>query len=150
MKLPDQLSADFILATNQAKNISLSLVGNWARHLTGESNNLMINTGLNVRALSNLRFTLQPLHQRTKDELQYIQQIQKQDGSTSYLLGTIDNRNLGLTFRMDLAITPEMTIQYYGSPFVSIGKFLDFKRVSDPQSSEYYNRFTTMVPGNTG
>jgi len=146
MKLPDQFVTNFMLSTNRAKNISFSVMGNWATHLTGESQSMMINTELNVRALSNLRFSFQPLLQKTKDELQYIQQIQKQDGTTSYLMGTIDNRNLGFTFRMDLAITPEMTIQYYGSPFVSIGKYIDFKRVTDPQNSDYFKRYTIMVP----
>lgn len=146
MKLPDQFTTNFMFNTNQAKNLSFVFSGNHTTNLTGESNSLLINTELNVRALSNLRFSFQPLFQKIKDELQYIQQIQKQDGTTSYLMGTIDNRNLGFTFRMDLAITPEMTIQYYGSPFVSTGKYTDFKRVADPQNSDYFKRYTMMVP----
>jgi len=146
MKLPDQLSSSLMLHSNRGKNIVLSLVGNYAVHTTGESHFLQLAPELSIRALSNLRFSFQPVYQRLNDELQYIQQIDKQDGTTSYLMGNIDNRNLGFTFRMDLAITPEMTIQYYGSPFVSLGKYLDFKRVSDPQNSDYFKRYTTMVP----
>lgn len=37
--------------------------------------------------------------------MQYISQISKGDHTRTYLLGTIDNRNLGFTFRMDLALT---------------------------------------------
>ena len=53
----------------------------------------------------------------------------------------VDNRNLSLTFRVDWAITPELTIQYYGSPFVSIGDYSDLKEVTHPMDALYENRF---------
>ncbi|WP_163326264.1 DUF5916 domain-containing protein [Draconibacterium mangrovi] len=146
MKLPDQLALHYMAYTNQAKNLIVSLSGTRAIHLTGNSNLTSVSPEISLRVRSNLRFSFQTDFQKTLDELQYIQHVNKPDNSTSYLLGTIDNRNLGFTLRVDLAVTPEMTIQYYASPFVSIGKYKDFKRVTDPQSSAYDQRFTTMVP----
>lgn len=51
-----------------------------------------------------------------------------------------------MTFRADLALSPELTIQYYGSPFVSIGRYSDFKEVTSPHASQYYDRFNVVVP----
>jgi hypothetical protein len=47
---------------------------------------------------------------------------------------------------MDLALTPELTLQYYGSPFVSIGRFLDFKKVTSPKNENYSERFASLTP----
>ncbi|HEY6915562.1 MAG TPA: hypothetical protein VI413_12875, partial [Paludibacter sp.] len=49
-------------------------------------------------------------------------------------------------------ITPELSIQYYGSPFATVGKFSEFKRVTNSQASSYNDRFSVLMPtlnGNT-
>ena len=56
-------------------------------------------------------------------------------------MGTIDQQTMGLTFRVDYSITPEFSIQYYGSPFISRGIYSEFKYVSDPKNTEFENRF---------
>ena len=63
------------------------------------------------------------------------------DGKNQYLLGRINQRTLTLTFRIELGITPDLTIQYYGSPFVSAGQFDHFKRTTNPQAHQWQNRF---------
>jgi hypothetical protein len=42
---------------------------------------------------------------------------------------------------MDYNITPQFSIQYYGSPFVSKGIFSELKYITDPENKEYHNRF---------
>jgi hypothetical protein len=56
-------------------------------------------------------------------------------------MGTIDQKTLGLTFRIDLNLTPEFSIQYYGSPFVSLGSYSQLKYVTDPKAQLYNARF---------
>ncbi len=149
MKLPDQFTSNYKLYTNQAKNIALSFNINWGKNLIGENKMFQASSELSVRPRSNLKISFQPNFKKVTDELQYITKTQTTDLSTTYLMATIDNRNLSFTLRMDLAITPEMTIQYYGSPFVSIGKYTDFKRITDSQNPDYFKRFTSMVPEKT-
>ena len=45
------------------------------------------------------------------------------------------------TFRAEYGITPELTIQYYGSPYISTGVYKDFKYVTDARADDYENRF---------
>lgn len=76
----------------------------------------------------------------SRDRLQYI--TTNNDAPDSrYILGTINQKTLGMTFRIDLNLTPEFSIQYYGSPFVSIGKYSQLKFVTNPRSGLYNNRF---------
>ena len=77
------------------------------------------------------------------DELQYVASRPLTLGSgRTYILGTIDQETLGLTFRVDLNISPELSLQYYGSPFISKGKYSEFKRVTDPEAAKYNDRFS--------
>lgn len=118
--------------------------------MSGDANSFSISSEISVRPRSNLRFSVQPYFQKDRNEWQYISRINIPNQSNTYLLGTIDNRNLSFTFRMDLALTPELTLQYYGSPFVSIGRFLDFKKVMNPQSESYADRFMHLTPVKSG
>ena len=42
------------------------------------------------------------------------------------------------------ASRPELTIQYYGSPFSSVGRFSDFKTVTSPRADRYGDRFVRV------
>jgi hypothetical protein len=79
------------------------------------------------------------------NNLQYIETITV-DNIKKYILGNIDQQTLGGTFRIDYNITPELSVQYYGSPFASVGKYSEFKTVTYPRSSEYNNRFSMLRP----
>jgi hypothetical protein len=63
-----------------------------------------------------------------------------------YVLGTINQHTLGATFRIDYNITPELSIQYYGSPFATVGKYSEFKSVTNPKAAEYSSRYTILNP----
>jgi hypothetical protein len=54
------------------------------------------------------------------------------DETTRYVVAYVRQRTLSLTTRIDYNITPDLTVQYYGQPFISRGKFKDFKYVIDP------------------
>ena len=78
------------------------------------------------------------------DQLQYIETIDYQM-KKRYILGTIDQHTLGLEFRIDYSITPELSVQYYGSPFVSRGIFSEYKVVTDALADEYSSRFEVFT-----
>jgi hypothetical protein len=42
---------------------------------------------------------------------------------------------------LDLNLTPEFSLQYYGSPFVSRGTYSEFKRVTNSLADAYEDRF---------
>jgi len=56
-------------------------------------------------------------------------------------MGKIDQETFGLVFRLDYAITPDLTIQYYGQPFMSAGNYMEFKKIIDSKADNYYDRF---------
>jgi len=73
-------------------------------------------------------------------------------GAKKYLVGTIDRNTLSSTLRFEYFISPEISIQYYGNPYTSIGKFSNFREVADASNKsldQRYNKFvSTSMPGN--
>ena len=77
------------------------------------------------------------------DDLQYVETITNND-EQMYILGKINQHTLGITFRIDYIITPEFSIQFYGSPFASAGKYSEFKKIIDPHADKYNDRFSLL------
>jgi hypothetical protein len=96
--------------------------------------------GISLRPLSSLKISVNANYSENHDDIQYIAECNYLD-EKRYILGTIDQTTLGLTFRADLNLTPEFSIQYYGSPFISRGTYSRFKRVTDPEADDYESRF---------
>ncbi len=67
------------------------------------------------------------------DNSQYIKQ-QTINDVQQYFVGKINRKTLYSTLRAEYFITPELSLQYYGSPYASTGKFLDFRRVEQSKS----------------
>ena len=62
------------------------------------------------------------------------------------MLGRIDQDTWNFTFRVNLSITPELTLQYYGSPFVGTGRYGEFKRATDTLARDYAERLSSTAP----
>ncbi len=64
------------------------------------------------------------------------------DIENQYLLAFLDQKTLGIVFRIDYAINPELTIQYYGNPYISVGNYSKYKLITNPGteniSDQYY------------
>jgi hypothetical protein len=58
------------------------------------------------------------------------------EGDHQYLVGWIDHRTASLTFRGEVFLTPELSLQYYGSPYYSVGDYDRFQRILDAGSRD--------------
>jgi len=96
--------------------------------------------GFSLRPFGTLRVGISANFSGNKDQQQYVTTKNLTTGNR-YILGSIDQKTLGLTLRIDYNITPEFSIQYYGSPFVSRGSYSEFKHVTDPLNKDYDKRF---------
>lgn len=74
------------------------------------------------------------------DNLQYVD-TKVLSTRTKYILAHLNQKTLGATFRIDYNITPDLSIQYYGSPFASIGRYSGLKEVTNAKATYYSDRF---------
>ncbi len=75
---------------------------------------------------------------------QHYVNAQPEDIGGNYLVGQIDRQTTSLTFRAEVFFTPEMSLQYYGSPYYSVGSFDEFSRVNQAGSKEIDQRLEAI------
>lgn len=94
--------------------------------------------------LSN-RFMLssQSVFSLAKDNSQYLKSTIVNNNS-EYLVGLLDRQTFSTTLRAEFFITPELSLQYYGSPYVSTGEFLDYRRVDKAKARNLDERFEVL------
>jgi hypothetical protein len=84
-----------------------------------------------------------------RPELQYVGTESFGD-EDRYLFARLDQKTVSMTFRVDYCATPNLTVQYYGSPFVSSGRYTEFKRITDPRAERYRDRFDVFAEEQVG
>ena len=97
--------------------------------------------GVVYQPINSLRISASPEYGINKNKLQYIDNIEV-DGDTRYLNGTVDQRTLSMSFRLNYTINPNLTIQYWGQPFISRGRYSNFKEVTDPLAKDFGGRIS--------
>jgi len=95
--------------------------------------------GLTYQPINSLKFHISPRYSKYKTDLQYVTETKK-GTETRYIFGGLDQNTFNLTIRMDYNITPDLSIQYYGSPFVSSVLYDDFKKITSPKAEAYVDR----------
>lgn len=136
-----------------SKNIWLSVSSNDQKKLTAEIDfsafggnikNTKRNTSYGIvvgyRPSKNLKITLNPNFTNSNDEMQYVAQ-QEYNKQTDYVFARINHKTLSASLRVNYNITPDLSIQYWGQPFLSSGKYTEFKKITNGRADNYTDRF---------
>jgi hypothetical protein len=60
---------------------------------------------------------------------------------TTYVFARLRQRTSAFTFRVNYTLTPELSIQTYAEPFVSAGRYSDYKELVNGRAPEYGDRY---------
>lgn len=145
MYLPAVWSNNVYFRTDPSAKLAFELVTDFSKSVNNNLSAFRINPGFSFLPLNILKLYMEVDYSSNIDNLQYID-TKSVNNTNRYILGKINQRTIGVTFRIDYNITPEFSIQYYGSPFASVGKYSDFKVITDPKADDYNNRFSLINP----
>ncbi len=101
--------------------------------------------GVDLRPFNSLSVSFEPEYGIQNNRLQYVT-TNGPNGDTKYLFGELDMKTMSFTFRVNYTINPELSIEYYGQPFVSAGKYSNFNRITDPKADEFSDRYRIFEP----
>jgi hypothetical protein len=79
---------------------------------------------------------------RNIDNTQYVTTIYSATPRPVYLMGYMNQETFGLTMNMQLNLTPDLSVQFYGAPFTSTARYGDFKKAADARSTVRSERFS--------
>jgi hypothetical protein len=95
---------------------------------------------INYKPTNSISLSFDPDYGIQHSDLQYVNTITA-DGTPVYLFGKLDQKTFSFTMRINYTINPELSIEYYGQPFVSAGKYSAFKKITQPDAGKYKERY---------
>ena len=143
MFIPASWSNSFYARTDYSEKIFFEVSTNISLSDYHSKKYFSIEPATTLLLSNTLKLGLSVNYSTNTDELQYVE-TNTSNNDPMYILGKINQHTLGITFRIDYIITPELSIQYYGSPFASVGKYSKFKKIINPQADNYKDRFQLL------
>ncbi len=138
--LPGSKSFWYFIESDVRKKISVRYQGSHYRQDLQASSNDQFSPVIRFQPTNTLEFSFEPSYVLSKDELQYITETSYLN-EKKYILGTVSQKSLSFSTRINVNIRPNLTIQYWGQPFIASGKYNRIKMVTNPKASQYSNRF---------
>lgn len=140
IKYPGNINYWYWIGTNSRKKVRVSFNNwfNWGQNDFRKSSGISLN--INMRPMDALQISISPNVNWNRDDLQYITQ-QDLEGDTRYILGRVEQETYSMSIRANYNITPNLTLEFWGQPFIAAGEYSQFKRVHLPNAENYENRF---------
>lgn len=138
MLYPSNLNGFFNIGTNSSKIFYAQLWANTGRG--GEESAKSWSAGIDLTAKPGQSFsvTLSPSYSKSSNTLQYVTYI---PGDDRYILGQIDQQIVRMSIRLNYNITPDLTIQYWGQPFLAAMDYKNYKVVTEPRAESLSDRY---------
>lgn len=95
----------------------------------------------NYQPIDALNISLENQLEITNDRAQYVT-TQDFGSEKRYILGNIKNDEFTTTLRLTYSINPNFSIQFYGQPFISRGRYSDFNFVNKSAAESINDRVT--------
>lgn len=129
----------FFSGTDQRKKISFR-----AGHVNSKAKqrNFGLNRyeiGLRYQPINSLSMNLDFEYAQNPNRTQYVTESAF-GNEARYILGEIDNESLSATLRLNYSINPNLTIQYYGQPFIFKASYTNFNYVIDGTAKDINER----------
>lgn len=127
------------LRTDSRKDIHFNIRGSLSLSDHG-AKTYSLSSGLNFRPSGRIHFSLSPRFSDSNRRLQYIKK-KDIDDQAHYILSRIDQTTVSLTLRLGYTLAPNLSLQLYTQPYVSAGKYSEFKEVIQPRAETYDDRW---------
>ncbi|HEU4568947.1 MAG TPA: DUF5916 domain-containing protein [Gemmatimonadales bacterium] len=114
---------------------------NYNRADGGRSTYFSTSPWVNLKVSSRFTTELSVDYSTNNDDSQWYGNFTDSVGTTHYTFAALDQRTLGLTWRLNYTFTPTASLQWYASPFVSKGTYSRVRETADPRADRYDDRF---------
>jgi len=90
---------------------------------------------------SNISLSFGPSYYNRKSKIHWVTSVNDYmmtaTFGTRYVFGRLDQKVLSSEIRLNWIFTPKMSLQLYLQPFLAIGKYDEFKELSEPKTYDY-------------
>lgn len=146
MKTPGSLNLRGEISSDNRKKLQFSVFTGYGMGLEKDSRNLNSELEISYKPINYLSISMAPGIGISSSDLQYVTNNIDYNGEHRYIFASIDRKTVSTSFRVNLNLSPNLTFQYWGQPFIATGKYYDYKYITDPMASRYEDRFHTYTP----
>ncbi|MEO1217487.1 MAG: DUF5916 domain-containing protein [Bacteroidota bacterium] len=107
--------------------------------------NYNVSLNINYQPSNRLSFRFGPRFRKQNRVIQNIGRFNF-EGEDRYVTGRIIQETLSMSIRASYNFTPNLTLEYWGQPFISKGNYSEFKYITDPLASRFQDRFALYSP----
>ena len=114
----------------------------------GESRSVSLSPSLTIRLSTRFEANVGASVENVDSYAQWYDNFTDPDGaSTHHAFARLDQRTLSMSLRLNYVASPDLSLEFYGQPFVSTGTWSDFRELSDtPTASRLADRFQPFTP----
>jgi len=133
-----------MLMTDDRKKLSFKVSN--TRYF-GKENSYSSNTysaGISYKPINSFSLSFDPEYTSTNNMIQYVGTFRHTDGSARYIMARLDQDIFKFSFRLNFTLTSDLSLQYYGQPFLYAGNYRKFKYITNPRADGINNRFIEL------
>lgn len=129
------------LGTDESKKLYLECNAGTGGSISNSSDKWTdMSATITYRPASFVSIVLSPGYFYEDNAIQYVNKATI-DKRSVYILGRIKQEVFRVSARINVSFTPELTLQYWGQPFIATGDYSEFKRAANVKSSRYSELF---------
>jgi hypothetical protein len=110
----------------------------------GRSGDFFVSPRLQFRPTSAMSTEIGIGQSRSTNDAQWVTNLTGAAG-THYVLGRLKQTTTNLTLRLSYTLTPDLSLQLYGQPFASAGRYEHYKELVDGRAANYADRYAPFA-----
>ena len=139
---------DLGVDTDTREPVWFSLAVNGSRNATTGSYDGGIDLGATIQALSNLDVFVGSSIYASNNPMQYVEEVADAGGGAPhFVFARLHQTDVSLTLRANWTFSPHLALQVYAQPYLSSGRYDEYKDVVRPGAERYSDRFRLLAPG---
>ncbi len=140
MENPGGWNLSVSMGTDHRKPVSFNMhnaygqddVGGWSKHMCG---------GVSIRPSSAVSMDIHPSWNQSRSMSFYVTGVADPTATatfgTRYVNAELERTSLAAMIRLNVALTPDLSIQLYAQPYLAAGDYEEFKELAAPSSFDF-------------
>ncbi len=145
LRLPRSFDYNAYIGSDQRKNVHFRIRGGQTKGEDQSFTRKYASLTMTYVPINSFNISLSASVNSNNRELQYVnggvERENNFNGQLPYLNASLDQDTFNMSLRLNYTIAPNLTIQYYGSPFISRGRYTNFKYITNSQAANFTDRF---------
>jgi hypothetical protein len=146
--VPGNVSQWGYVTSDDRKPVRFNVFANWFRGTQG-GRAWGASPSVSIRPSSSLQAEIGVDMSRSHEDAQWVTSLADPaagpTGGKHYVFGELNQTTVGISLRFNYTLTPNLSVQLYGQPFVSSGAYSRYRELVDGRAASYADRYAPFA-----